>query len=300
MYMVMFGGRHPFLSGRGALDEKTMLTGALDFRKAGTGFLGGFGYGPEHGSAAARQVCQLMATVDPLQRPSVHSLLGMPWFRMAQTALAQGAQMGQRASLGPGAWSADMIPQGSQPYDQLPPAAAAEGPCGDPAAAAAYARSSTSPELDRTRFLDAPRDAPQAGYPAQATPAELVGLGLRGIVGQMQGKLHALPGRLEDMAQQAQHQMQGMQRGRTQPELGRGGSRWEFEGGGGFKPFQADAIAALEEQYQRFRAGVGPAQARVMSKGNEVIVDFQHMVQYVKGSTGRQRQVKRLSAACAG
>merc|ERR1719491_406173 len=46
MYMVMFGGRHPFLNARGALNEKSMLNGELDFRKAG--FLGSLGIRRQH------------------------------------------------------------------------------------------------------------------------------------------------------------------------------------------------------------------------------------------------------------
>lgn len=88
MYMVMFGGKHPFLNARGSLNEKSMLSGELDFRKGG--FLGSLGLGGSHMSDEARQTCQLMVDIDPQRRISGKSLLERSWFVQAQSDPSSG------------------------------------------------------------------------------------------------------------------------------------------------------------------------------------------------------------------
>jgi len=63
MYMLMFGGRHPFLNARGALNKANMLEGTLDFREVG-GFLGSFGMAGMRMSEEARNTCQAMVCPD--------------------------------------------------------------------------------------------------------------------------------------------------------------------------------------------------------------------------------------------
>jgi len=92
MYVVMFGGRHPFLNAREELDEKALYSGALDFREGGAGFLDrlggtagllgmvGMGAGLRM-SAEARQTCQSMVTPDPARRCTCERLLESPWLK---------------------------------------------------------------------------------------------------------------------------------------------------------------------------------------------------------------------------
>mmetsp|Transcript_175145 Transcript_175145/g.561699 ORF Transcript_175145/g.561699 Transcript_175145/m.561699 type:complete len:433 (-) Transcript_175145:76-1374(-) len=67
MYMLMFGGRHPFMNARGQMDLSSMMTGKMDW-KVGNGFLGALGLGGCRMSDEARQLCQEMVTVDPGRR----------------------------------------------------------------------------------------------------------------------------------------------------------------------------------------------------------------------------------------
>mmetsp|Transcript_920 Transcript_920/g.1821 ORF Transcript_920/g.1821 Transcript_920/m.1821 type:complete len:502 (-) Transcript_920:26-1531(-) len=69
---------------------------------------------------------------------------------------------------------------------------------------------------------------------------------------------------------------------------------WEFGVQGGYKPFDDNCQAPLEVQFAAFYAGTGPAQGKVVSRGNTIIVDFQQMTQHVEGSD-RIRDVRRRS-----
>jgi len=75
MYMVMFGGRHPFLNARRELNKRSLLAGDLNFAER-TGILGTVGLAGAHMSADIRGLCQHMVTVDPQQRISVRTALG--------------------------------------------------------------------------------------------------------------------------------------------------------------------------------------------------------------------------------
>lgn len=99
MYMVMFGGRHPFLGDRGQLDEKALIQGALDFREGAQNRIFGFDIGPTslRFSDAARDLCSRMVCPDPGQRYKADDCLRVPWMclgRAAGQAKASGAPGG--------------------------------------------------------------------------------------------------------------------------------------------------------------------------------------------------------------
>lgn len=91
MYVLMFGGRHPFLDVRGRLDERSLHAGALDFREHVSGVLGGGGFLERIflGSAGlrmseeARRLCQSMVTPDASQRAVASTALANSWFKMS-------------------------------------------------------------------------------------------------------------------------------------------------------------------------------------------------------------------------
>jgi serine/threonine protein kinase len=76
MYMVFFGGRHPFLNQTQQLDENKLLRGALDF-DVNQGF---FGLGKESRfSDQARLLCRRMVEPDTTRRPTIEEVLSDPW-----------------------------------------------------------------------------------------------------------------------------------------------------------------------------------------------------------------------------
>jgi len=84
LYMIMFGGKHPFLTERGTLDQKLLLGGALDFRNPETAYGGLFAFGGAglRYSEEARNFCRRMVDPDPGRRPSAASLLAKhPWLQ---------------------------------------------------------------------------------------------------------------------------------------------------------------------------------------------------------------------------
>jgi len=83
MFMMMFGGRHPFLNDRGHLDEALLLGGELDFRD-GTGYNGFFGFGarPLRFSEEARRLCKSMVEPDPERRVSAEQATASPWLNL--------------------------------------------------------------------------------------------------------------------------------------------------------------------------------------------------------------------------
>jgi hypothetical protein len=91
MYMLMFGGRHPFVNGNN-LDENMLLQGRLDFRQGGSQGVSDF-FGNLLGeqnvklrfSDAARSICQRM--VDPREdkRITAEDALKDPWLAQAQS-----------------------------------------------------------------------------------------------------------------------------------------------------------------------------------------------------------------------
>jgi len=77
MYMLMFGGRHPFLNSLQQLDETRLLQGSLDFSVA-QGFFG-FGLSDARYSEPARRLCRRLVEPDMAKRCSAEDIRGDPW-----------------------------------------------------------------------------------------------------------------------------------------------------------------------------------------------------------------------------
>jgi len=80
MYMVMFAGRHPFITDSGVLDERMLMKGELDFRnrEAFKGFFN-FGAASLRFSDEARLLCSRMVDPDPRRRISSGDAARCPW-----------------------------------------------------------------------------------------------------------------------------------------------------------------------------------------------------------------------------
>jgi serine/threonine protein kinase len=90
MYMLMSGGRHPFLAAsQKELDEKRLLAGILDFSVA-QGFLGGIGLGECRFSEFARRLCKRLVEPDVVKRISAEEARADPW--IADRARAVGSE----------------------------------------------------------------------------------------------------------------------------------------------------------------------------------------------------------------
>lgn len=233
MYMVMFGGKHPFLNARGSLSEKSLLAGDLDFRKAG--FLGSLGIRRQHMTEEARRTCQLMVEVEPSQRATGKSLLERPWFS----------------------------------------ATSAEAP------------------VTREQSCSSSLEMRHARSRSDSTSSSI-----REMKDRVQRKLERVPIKLEEMGKRVSAKF-SREDSDNEPSAAEGLDRaevpqWEFGVREGYCSYQADSSDVLEEQYQAFRSGSGSSQAKVVSMGREVVVDFEGMHQRVKGSTGRVRPVRRM------
>lgn len=77
MYMLMFGGKHPFLNSLHQLDEKRLLQGSLDF-SVGNGFFG-FGLSDSRYSEPARRLCRRLVEPDMAKRCSAEDVKADPW-----------------------------------------------------------------------------------------------------------------------------------------------------------------------------------------------------------------------------
>lgn len=88
MYMMMFGGLHPFFHGTRILDCQMLIRGKLDFR--GPSRQGALRY-----SEAARKICTAMVEPDPGQRLTAYSAVHSPWF--ANRGFAEQRRVGSRA-----------------------------------------------------------------------------------------------------------------------------------------------------------------------------------------------------------
>lgn len=80
MYMVMFAGRHPFMSDHGHLDEHMLLAGKLDFRNRDA-YNGFFAFGPMNlrFSDDARMLCKRMVEPESSRRISSEEAVNSPW-----------------------------------------------------------------------------------------------------------------------------------------------------------------------------------------------------------------------------
>jgi len=100
MYMLMLGGRHPFLNSSNQIDEKRLLGGTLNF-STGQGFFG-FGAEDTRFSPLAKQLCRRMVEPQPDKRLSSEAALREPWLtegdqRRAAAAAASPAAAGSPA-----------------------------------------------------------------------------------------------------------------------------------------------------------------------------------------------------------
>jgi len=86
MYMVMFGGKHPFINDSGQLDDQTLLNGELDFRHKDA-YKGFFAFGPAtlRFSDDARTLCKRMVEADPSKRISSEESISVPWLQRGPT-----------------------------------------------------------------------------------------------------------------------------------------------------------------------------------------------------------------------
>lgn len=98
MYMLMLGGRHPFLDSRGSLSIDRLDKGALDF--AQKGFFG-FGTGPDglRFSETARNLCKRMVDRHPGQRITAATALRSPWLHQGTNCVGPAAPPPQRTAL---------------------------------------------------------------------------------------------------------------------------------------------------------------------------------------------------------
>lgn len=86
MYMLMFGGRHPFLTPTNQLDDQALLAGRQDFRESSQpsggfldGLLGGAGSSKMRFTEQARQVCTAMVQPNAASRLTPEDALKHPW-----------------------------------------------------------------------------------------------------------------------------------------------------------------------------------------------------------------------------
>eukprot|EP00971_Amphidinium_carterae_P204638 4061038-Amphidinium_carterae.1 len=79
MYMLMFGGRHPFLTSDGKLNDDPLKKGSLDFRENQGNW---FGFGAQSTlrfSERARSLCQSMVNPKTEKRLTAAAALKVPW-----------------------------------------------------------------------------------------------------------------------------------------------------------------------------------------------------------------------------
>jgi len=101
MYMVMTGGRHPFLSD-GAhreqqLDERKLHAGSMDFSEGGSGFFG-FAAGSSW-CEAAKDCCRRMVEPDMARRATVQEALTHRWLTTGEKTQTTRSPLGQVAML---------------------------------------------------------------------------------------------------------------------------------------------------------------------------------------------------------
>jgi len=88
MYMIMFGGKHPFVDDFDQMQEHNLFTGNVDFRnrRSVSGFLGleRIGGTGLRFSEDARMTCQRMIDPDPLRRITASEVIYSPWLNMPQ------------------------------------------------------------------------------------------------------------------------------------------------------------------------------------------------------------------------
>lgn len=94
MYMIIFGGKHPFLNRRNELDQRQMLEGKLDFTDtssvAAQG-LGLFGLSEtiQKFSESARSFCKQLVQVNPASRLSASNAVRVAWLSSGRRVAEQ-------------------------------------------------------------------------------------------------------------------------------------------------------------------------------------------------------------------
>lgn len=80
IYMMFFGGKHPFLNDRGHLDDNLLLSGELDFRDQAN-YNGFFGFGARslRFSEDARKLCKSMVEPESSRRVTSEDAMASPW-----------------------------------------------------------------------------------------------------------------------------------------------------------------------------------------------------------------------------
>lgn len=87
MYMLLAGGRHPFVNSAGRLDERKLAEGQLDFSDPNGGF---FGFGSScRFSEDAQSLCRQLVNARESQRISAAQALKVSWLRPGQAASAE-------------------------------------------------------------------------------------------------------------------------------------------------------------------------------------------------------------------
>mmetsp|Transcript_5712 Transcript_5712/g.15709 ORF Transcript_5712/g.15709 Transcript_5712/m.15709 type:complete len:847 (+) Transcript_5712:128-2668(+) len=127
MYMMMFGGKHPFLNDRGSLDEGALLSGELDFRDTTNNKLGFFGFAGLGGaslrfSEEARSLCKRMVEPDPNRRMTADDTVNFRWLQSGRAAAAAEAAAAGQA----GAAAKDGVSNGGGSRSATPPQVTAE------------------------------------------------------------------------------------------------------------------------------------------------------------------------------
>eukprot|EP00406_Dinophysis_acuminata_P012534 CAMPEP_0179228688 /NCGR_PEP_ID=MMETSP0797-20121207/9954_1 /TAXON_ID=47934 /ORGANISM="Dinophysis acuminata, Strain DAEP01" /LENGTH=500 /DNA_ID=CAMNT_0020935747 /DNA_START=102 /DNA_END=1604 /DNA_ORIENTATION=- len=84
MYMLMFGGRHPFLSSAKQIDESRLLAGSLDFSGGRQVF--GFGMPDHRYSDTARRLCKRLVEPDVTRRASAEAARKDAWLLQPPSA----------------------------------------------------------------------------------------------------------------------------------------------------------------------------------------------------------------------
>eukprot|EP00441_Pelagodinium_beii_P031989 CAMPEP_0197630136 /NCGR_PEP_ID=MMETSP1338-20131121/7720_1 /TAXON_ID=43686 ORGANISM="Pelagodinium beii, Strain RCC1491" /NCGR_SAMPLE_ID=MMETSP1338 /ASSEMBLY_ACC=CAM_ASM_000754 /LENGTH=719 /DNA_ID=CAMNT_0043201293 /DNA_START=116 /DNA_END=2275 /DNA_ORIENTATION=+ len=106
MYMVMFGGKHPFLNKRGELDNALLLSGKLDFTDTssiagqGLGFFG-LGHTMMKFSETARSFCKQMVEPNPNARLKADAACRVPWLSSGRQLAEQKRRRAQGRSSSP-------------------------------------------------------------------------------------------------------------------------------------------------------------------------------------------------------
>jgi len=88
MSMVLLGGKHPFLTEKGNIDEKRLLTGYVEFQPVQS-FLGRIVSGtvPARDSEGARDLCKAMVEPDASKRLTACLALRKPWLVLPHSAV---------------------------------------------------------------------------------------------------------------------------------------------------------------------------------------------------------------------